>query len=185
MTIELKILLFTLATIAIIWVSRSSLRDVLHHGFYRFFSWEIILILFLLNIDYWFVDPFAPTKIISWFFLIISLVLIIQGVQSFRKRGVIDQDRNDPRLVGVEKTTKLVTSGIYHYIRHPFYSSLLFLGWGIVFKNITLVGLILALINSILLVLTARREEIENIHFFGEKYREYMKQTKMFVPYIF
>lgn len=185
MRLELKILLFVLATMALIWVSRSSLRDVRHHGFYRFFSWEMILILFLLNMDYWLVDPFALTKIVSWFFLIISLVLIIQGVQSFRKMGVIDQDRNDPKLVGVEKTTKLVTSGIYHYIRHPFYSSLLFLGWGIFFKNITLVGLILAIFNSILLVLTARREEIENMQFFGEQYRVYMRTTKMFVPYIF
>jgi len=185
MTIVFKIILFVFATIGIIWVSRSSLLDVQHHGFYRFFAWETILILFLMNLDYWFVDPFSLRQIISWSFLIFSLVLIVQGVQMFRKKGYINQDRDDPKLVGVEKTTALVTSGMFHYIRHPFYSSLLFLGWGILLKNVNWIGLILGVINTILLVITAQKEERENIRYFGERYQEYMKQTKMFVPYIF
>ena len=118
-----------LATTGIFWISRHSLRDVQRHGFYRFFAWETILILFLLNLDHWFVNPFSLSQIISWSLLILSLVLIYQGVQLFRQKGEIDQDRVDPALVGIEKTTELVTSGIYQYIRHPFYSSLIFLGW--------------------------------------------------------
>jgi protein-S-isoprenylcysteine O-methyltransferase Ste14 len=35
------------------------------------------------------------------------------------------------------------------------------------------------------LVATVRAEEAENIHFFGPAYREYMRQTKMFVPFLF
>jgi protein-S-isoprenylcysteine O-methyltransferase Ste14 len=35
------------------------------------------------------------------------------------------------------------------------------------------------------LIITAKKEEIENIQYFGEKYREYMKHTTMFVPFIF
>jgi protein-S-isoprenylcysteine O-methyltransferase Ste14 len=34
------------------------------------------------------------------------------------------------------------------------------------------------------LVATARVEEAENLRFFGEEYQEYMKRTKMFVPYL-
>ena len=185
MAIEYKLILFVLGTIAIIWVSRLSLRDVKNHGFYRTFSWEIILILFLLNVDYWFVEPFSPGHIVSWFFLVISLVMIIQGVRMFRLKGEIDQDRSDPTLVGVEKTTELVTSGIYRYIRHPFYSSLLFLGWGIFFKNASWIGAILAVINTALLYITATIEEKENIHYFGSKYLDYRNCTKMFIPYIF
>jgi len=185
MTVEHKIILFVLATIGIVWVSRSSLRDVQSHGFYRFFAWEAILILFLMNMNYWFVDPFSLRQIISWSFLIVSLVLIYQGVQLFRGKGKLDPDRNDPALVGIEKTTELVTTEVYHYIRHPFYSSLLFLGWGILFKNVSLIGVILAIIATTLLIITAKKEEIENIEFFGEKYREYMKNTKMFVPFIY
>ena len=185
MTVMLKIIIFVLATICITWVSRSSLRNVQAHGFYRFFAWETILILFLMNMNYWFVDPFSIRQIISWSFLIVSLVLIYQGVQLFRRQGKLDQERNDPALVGIEKTTELVTTGVYHYIRHPFYSSLLFLGWGILFKNVSWIGVLLAVLTTILLIITARKEEIENIQFFGEDYQKYMKRTKMFVPYIF
>jgi len=185
MTVVHKVILFVLATIGITWVSRSSLRDVLFHGFYRFFAWETILILFLVNMNYWFVDPFSLRQIISWSFLIVSLVLIYQGVQLLRRKGRLDQERNDPALVGIEKTTELVTTGVYHYIRHPFYSSLLFLGWGILLKNVNWIGILLAVLTTILLIITAKKEEIENIQFFGENYQEYMKRTKMFVPFIF
>lgn len=185
MTVVHKVILFVLATIGITWVSRSSLRDVLFHGFYRFFAWETILILFLVNMNYWFVDPFSLRQIISWSFLIVSLMLIYQGVQLLRRKGGLDQERNDPALVGIEKTTELVTTGVYHYIRHPFYSSLLFLGWGILLKNVNWIGILLAVLTTILLIITAKKEEIENIQFFGENYQEYMKRTKMFVPFIF
>ena len=179
-----KVILFVLGTIVIVRVSWTSLRDVQSHGFYRFFAWETILVLFLMNMNYWFVDPFCLRQIISWILLIISLVFIYQGVQLFRKQGELDQERSDPALVGVEKTTKLVTTGVYHYIRHPFYSSLIFLGWGILLKNVNWIGVVLAVVNTILLILTAKKEEIENVQYFGEKYQEYMKHTKMFVPYI-
>lgn len=142
------------------------------------------LILFVLNVNYWIVNPFSITQIIAWSMLIISLVLIILGVRSFRKSGHIDLERDDPALIGIEKTTELVTSGVYLYIRHPFYSSLLFLAWGILFKNITWIGIILAITITILLIITGKKEEIENTAFFGDKYQEYMQRTKMFIPYI-
>ena len=179
-----RLVMLVLGSIVIFWMSRSSLRDVQSHGFYRFFAWELILILFVLNVNYWIVNPFSFTQIIAWSMLIISLVLIILGVRSFRKSGNIDLERDDPALIGIEKTTELVTSGVYHYIRHPFYSSLLFLAWGILFKNITWVGIILAITITILLIITAKKEEIENIVFFGDKYQEYMQRTKLFIPYI-
>lgn len=185
MALVYKIIVFVLATIGITWVSRSSLRDVRHHGFYRFFSWEIILILFLINMDDWFLDPFSLRQIFSWSFLTISLVLILQGVRLFRRKGHIDRDRQDPTLVGVEKTTQLVTTGVYHYIRHPFYSSLLFLGWGILLKHVSWIAVLLAVVNTALLIVTARIEEGENTRYFGELYQAYVKQTKMFIPFIF
>jgi len=181
----IKIIVFALGTIGIAWVSRSSFRDVNSHGFYRFFAWETILIMFVLNVDYWIIDPFSVRQIIAWTFLFISLFLIYQGVQSFRLKGKIDGERIDPALVGIEKTTELVTSGIYRYIRHPFYSSLLFLSWGILFKRITWIEILLGFLTAVFLTITAKKEEVENIDFFGEAYQAYMKRTKMFIPFIF
>jgi len=83
-----------------------------------------------------------------------------------------------------EKTTTLVTTGIYHYIRHPLYSSLLLLSWGAFFKSPTLLAGDLAAAASLCLYLTARADEVECLRFFGERYREYMKTTKRFIPFL-
>jgi protein-S-isoprenylcysteine O-methyltransferase Ste14 len=180
----IKLVLFVTGTAAIVWVSRTSLRDRQSHGFYRTFAWEVILVSFVLNINYWFVDPFSPRQMIAWILLVISLLLIVLGVQAFRRQGNIDPGRADPTLVGVEKTTRLVSSGVYHYIRHPFYSSLLFLTWGIFFKHMTGIGFLLGILASLLLFITAKKEEAENTAYFGAAYQAYMQRTKMFIPYI-
>lgn len=179
-----QLIIFIVGTILIVWVSIPSLQNTHNHGFYRTFAWEIILILFVLNMRYWFINPLSTGQIIAWVLLIISLVLVIQGVQHFRRHGRIDREREDPSLVGIEKTTELVTSGVYHYIRHPFYCSLLCLAWGIFFKHITWVSIVLVITASVFLVLTTKKEEVENIEYFGEEYIEYMQNTRMFIPYI-
>jgi Phospholipid methyltransferase len=89
------------------------------------------------------------------------------------------------QLLEFEKTTMLVTVGAYHYIRHPMYGSLLFLTWGVFFKNPFWLNVILALIASCFLVATTKTEEAENICFFHESYLEYTKQIKMFIPFLF
>ncbi len=170
----------------ILWFSRRSLKHPQSHGFYRTFAWETILILFVLNINYWFIDPLSPHQFIAWTLLVISLLPLIWGVRFLRQQGQIDASRSDdPALIGIEKTTRLVTTGPYKYIRHPFYSSLFLLAWGIFFKHPDWIGGILAAAATIFLVLTARSEEIENIAYFGEAYREYMQHTKMFIPFLF
>jgi protein-S-isoprenylcysteine O-methyltransferase Ste14 len=88
-------------------------------------------------------------------------------------------------LFGIEKTTELVTAGVYRYIRHPAYSSLIFLAWGTFYKQPSWVGFSLAVIATSFLTMTAKMEEIENIKFFGDAYKSYMKKTKMFLPFLF
>ena len=83
------------------------------------------------------------------------------------------------------EATALVTTGIYRYIRHPLYSSLLLLDWGIFFKAPSWPGGFLALAASLLLFATARADESECIRFFGAPYQEFMKRTRMFVPFLF
>ncbi len=167
-----------------IYISRASLLRPRSHGFYRFFAWECMLILFLLVVRDWFTDPFSLTQIISWVLLFGSLLLVLPGVVLLRRKGnVVAHQRAEP-LLAFEKTTVLVTDGIYRYIRHPLYSSLLFLNWGIFFKGPSLVCALLAVGATVFLILTARAEEKEDIQYFGEEYREYMARTKMFVPYV-
>jgi protein-S-isoprenylcysteine O-methyltransferase Ste14 len=185
MTFQFKVIVFIVASIGFAWISRTSLRDVRSHGFCRFFAWEAMLALILLNLDYWFYEPFKIHQMVSWLLLIASGYLVIHGVQSLRMVGKPDSKRNDPSLIGIEKTTELVTVGAYRYIRHPIYSSGLFLAWGAFFKHSSWVSVSLAVIATLFLTMTAKIEEAENIRFFGAAYQSYMKQTKMFIPFVF
>ena len=141
--------------------------------------------LFLLNVEWWFVEPFSWNQMLAWLLLVISAFLVVHGVHMLRIAGKPGDERVETPLFGIEKTTALVTSGAYHYIRHPLYSSLLFLGVGVFFKNPSWLGASLLSATIFFLVLTARVEEAENCRFFGAAYREYMKRTKMFVPFLF
>ena len=184
MSLFLKASPFILAASATIWISWPTLFNIHSHGFYRFFAWEAILGLALLNIDVWFHDSFSWHQLISWPLLVISAVLVIAGVRLLRQ-GEPDARRDDVPLVAIEKTTTLVTTGVYRTIRHPLYSSLLFLAWGVFFKAPSWVGGLLVLGATLFLVATARVEEAENSRFFGPAYDEYMRQTKMFIPFLF
>lgn len=178
-------IIFVVITAAAIYVSRASLRAPGSHGFYRFFVWECLLILFLLNMRVWWDAPFSAHQSISWLLLLVSLLLVFPSLYQLRRQGKADPDRADPALLTMEKTSVLVTTGVYRYIRHPLYSSLLFLGWGIFFKAPAWGGAVLAAVATLCLLLTARAEERENLHYFGPAYRAYMARTKMFVPFLF
>ena len=179
-----KVILFIALSIPVILLSRKSLFDFKSHGFTRFFSWECIIALFVINYEGWFMEPLSAVQIVSWLMLSISLYLVTESVIRFRKASRNGIRRVDEKLYRFEKTTELVTKGIYRYIRHPMYSSLLFLTWGIWLKRPLLITLPVALLSSLLLWLTAIRDEKECKAYFGDSYRDYMKGTKRFIPFI-
>lgn len=179
------LVLFVILSLPVVYISWRTLFDFRSHGFYRFFSWECIIVLFVYNYRNWFNNPFSFTQIISWILLLISVYPLIAGVIQLKKFGKPKHDRNEDNLYAFEKTTELVDKGIYKYIRHPLYSSLLFLTWGIYFKNTALGLFFVALLSSLFLYFTAIYDEKECIKFFGEKYKEYMKRSKRFIPFIY
>ena len=180
----LEIIIFSTVTLALVFVSRNSLLKPGVHGFYRFLAWECMLGLFVLNMHAWHDDPDSLRQTISGGLFVLSLLLVIFALAQLLRMGKADARRDDIPLLEFEKTTTLVTRGIYRYIRHPMYVSLFLLCWGFFFKQPSLMGSVLAVITSIFLLATSRVEERENLAYFGETYQEYMKRTKMFVPYI-
>lgn len=182
----LKLIIFIAFSIGLVYVSRASLRVPLSRGFYRFLAWEFILILFFLNFEQWFRDPFSLRQLISWFLLLTSLVPLVLGVHQLRTMGKPEpQRRGDVQLIGIEKTTQLVTTGVFKYIRHPLYSSLFLLAWGVFFKNPSWAGGFLALGATAFLLAMAKVEEKENTRYFGPAYKEYIQETKRFIPFLF
>ena len=177
--------IFVFMTVFLIWVSRKSLLSPRSHGFYRFLAWEVIVLLFLLNYSVWFEDPFSWHQIISWICLFGSIPFGILGYRQLKQLGDQDVNREDQSLYTFEKTTQLITNGIYHYIRHPLYGSLLMLALGVFFKRITWLSIILVALAVIFLTITAKIEEKENLAFFGSAYLDYKSKTKMFIPYLY
>jgi protein-S-isoprenylcysteine O-methyltransferase Ste14 len=181
-----KLFVFILVSAFLVYLSRASLRAPRSHGFYRFFVAEFILVLILLNADRWFQDPLSGYQLASWALLVVSIVLVIHGFYLLRSVGKPDGRRAaEVPLASIEKTTSLVTVGVYRYIRHPIYGSIFYGIWGVFFKDPSWLGTVLALAAIIFTVITAKIEEAECIRYFGASYRDYMKRTKMFVPFVF
>jgi protein-S-isoprenylcysteine O-methyltransferase Ste14 len=164
----------------VLWISRRSLLRPSSFGFYRFFAVESILTLIVLNAAGWFTRPLAVQQLVSWLLLLTSVIMVIWGSLTLRRLG-------QPVSQGAAEfsTTTLVTTGPYRYIRHPLYASLLFLAWGALLKAVSPWTLALAGIATVALIATAKAEEAATIRQFGEAYRDYMAQTRRFVPFLF
>jgi len=169
--------IFLIVSLIIVWIFWPSLRKPRSHGFPRFFAFESVLALVIINLENWFRNPFSSLQIFSWCCLLFSLFLVIHAFHLMRVVG----KPNDK----IEDTTQLVEVGAYRYVRHPLYSSLLFLGFGAFLKHPVWLGAILVMVATFLLILTAKVEERENLSKFGVEYAAYMKKTKMFVPFLF
>ena len=136
----IRYFVFAIGSVFLVYVSRKTLFHLHSHGSYRFIAWECILALIVLNFPYWEIDPLSPHQLFSWLFLLISIFLVIHGVRLLKRIGKPDENRPDNELLEFEKTTQLVTVGAYKYIRHPLYSSLLFLAWGGIFQATQLIA---------------------------------------------
>ena len=179
-----NLIIFGGMSVLIIAASWHTLFHLRSHGFYRFFAWECMAWLLAVNYRYWFVEPFSFGQIVSWILLFVSIYPVTAGLLLFRKMGKAGHARHDEPLYGFEKTTELIQTGIYKYIRHPMYCSLIILNWGIYFKHASLLLLPFALCATLFLYLTAIMDEKECSTYFGDSYREYMKRSKRFIPFV-
>jgi protein-S-isoprenylcysteine O-methyltransferase Ste14 len=153
-----------------------SIKFKRYHGIARFFAFESVFILFLLNYKVWFTDPFSFLQIISWILLTLSAYIAIAGFLLLKRKGQPDSN--------FENTSLLVKSGLYGYIRHPLYLSVFLVGTGIMLKDSGLFQVALGLINMVAVYITAMIEEKEMTMKFGDEYKQYITETKMFIPYI-
>jgi protein-S-isoprenylcysteine O-methyltransferase Ste14 len=169
----IKLFFFLFFSLGLLWFTLH--RPHAHRG-YRFVAFECVLALIFLQVEHWFLDPLRATQVLSWILLTTSLYLAIAAYRLLSSQGAPAGD--------LEATTQLVTSGVYRWIRHPLYASLIYLGWGAALKQISLLSVSILLLLCIAVYLTARVEERTNLEQFGDAYREYMRRTKMFIPLV-
>lgn len=171
-----KLVVLALGAITILLVSIPSLRAHWKHAVSRALAFLLVLVVALLNSEYWFASPPTPVQIVAWLLLFSSIPVALHALYLLRLHG--NPNGN------IDYTRSLVDRGIYRYIRHPLYLSLLLLLFGAFLKRVTPLTLTLALAGAALLYLTARLEEPFNISKFGDGYVDYMKRTKMFIPWL-
>ena len=78
---------------------------------------------------------------------------------------------------------ELVTGGIYEYIRHPQYTGFLLITLGLLVHWATIPLLIMWPILVVLYYRLAKKEEREMEREFGDKYTEYKRRTRLFIPF--
>ncbi len=111
---------------------------------------------------------------IGVFFNIVGGLLIIQGWRVIY-REYWSKDEGEARLV---------TEGIYSYVRHPQYTGFLLMTLGLLVHWATLPLLIMWPLLVRQYYRLAKIEESEMLEKFGEEYEAYMKKTPRFFPNI-
>jgi len=66
------------------WECRGASCGRRSHGFYRFLAWASILLLILLNLDYWFTDALPSLYIFVWLLLFLALFLVMRRFHLLR-----------------------------------------------------------------------------------------------------
>lgn len=178
-----QVLVFIILSAVLMFICRRQLTNPSCHGFYRFFAVEGILALALLNLAFDGRDFFGPLRLLSGLLMCGSLVVVVISLQQLRQGGEALRD-DCPENFTFENTLQLVTHGIYQYIRHPMYTSLLLLAWGIFLQDPSWLAAVIALEVSLMLICTIKVEERENQRFFGKDYVQYQQTNKMMIPFV-
>lgn len=180
----MEIAAFCLLSLPLMALSRRWLFRPAHHGFYRFILFECILWLAVANRRHLLVERFDLQQVAASALMLASLGFVLAAVITLRSRGGTGAGREDPGLFAFERTTVLIRSGIFRFVRHPMYASLLFLAWGLLLRRVEAELVVVAAVATAAAVLAGRIEERENIAYWGDAYRGYMRRTKRFIPYL-
>jgi protein-S-isoprenylcysteine O-methyltransferase Ste14 len=76
----------------------------------------------------------------------------------------------------------ILKDGLFKYVRHPFYSSLVVITLSFVLTLRSYLPLIGCAALTALLAVEARKEEVELLALFGDEYLSYQRKTGMFLP---
>jgi len=81
-----------------------------------------------------------------------------------------------------ENAGRLVTEGLYQYIRHPQYAGFLLISIGVLFEWVSILLMVMWPVLAVQYTRLARREEAELEEQFGSHWYEYKAKTGMYLP---
>ena len=83
----------------------------------------------------------------------------------------------------LKEGSSLITTGIYKYIRHPMYLSVITTMFSFVLSTANLLEILFFISLLLVLILKAKREESLWLQH-DEEYTRYKKRTKLFIPFV-
>jgi len=113
----------------------------------------------------------------------LGLVLLVLGL-GFALWARVHIGRNWGTPMSQKDDPELVTSGPYHFVRHPIYSGILVAGVGTAVA-LSWLWLIAVTLAGVYFVYSATVEERDMAEQFPETYPAYRRSTKMLVPFVF
>jgi protein-S-isoprenylcysteine O-methyltransferase Ste14 len=132
---------------------------------------------YLINPNWMAWSKIGLTESIRWAGVIVGVLCVFGIYWLFSSIGT-----GITPVSATRKEHKLVTNGIYRYIRHPLYTfgSSFIMSFGVMADNwfIAMFGIL----AFILMAIRTPKEEANLIEKFGDEYREYMKRTGRFLP---
>lgn len=137
------------------------------------------------NLAHWHDQLYSLRQGLSGLLLFSALGLLGHALYLLKTRGGRRSAYIHCENFGFENTARIVDTGLFAYIRHPMYSSLLLFTWGAWLKYPNWIGLASCLLATAALWTTAKIEERENLEIFGDHYDSYMKRTRNFIPFLF
>jgi len=172
----IKGIVFAVLSVVIVLNFRKELFAFRKHGPYMFMAAEGLLVLFIFNAGLMFERPLAAVQVFSWILMLMSASFALFGFYGLRTYG--------RAVENWEHTTRLVEEGVFRYIRHPLYASLMLLATGMLLKGVSLRTAAACFFTIGFLVAASRLEEMENAAKFGAEYKSYILRTKRYIPFI-
>lgn len=123
-------------------------------------------------------------ELIGIFLFIIGSFLEILVRIELKNKANFPSLQSTKKLLIVEEH-RLITDGLFKYIRHPLYIGRILLSLGVGLFCSSIYGLILISIGLAFIIPRIQIEEKMLIDKFGYAYREYQKKTKKLIPYIY
>ena len=115
---------------------------------------------------------------------LVGLIQFIVGLSTMIY-AQLNLGHNYSSFLVIKEDHELIKHGLYKHVRHPVYTGGIIVAFSIPVYTSSVLGFLAAILLIPLLIYRMGIEETMLIEEFGDEYREYMSNTKRWIPYLY